>query len=388
MTQNQWFSVVQSLLCYVMPWVKKTLFLLLLSFVSLYAYGANLDFSLKEVPTNYRIRQWNSNLNSVKYNNELSKSFGDLNFSIPKEFLVYDSSSELNLRESLINWRKSTPVAYGNPRTVNGTGYYPFKNADGGFSYIALEHLLDRREKHPKLNVVFQNSRPQASNGTRVRLRRVSLSTSQPPVPKPPAQIEEITLTEESTLSEADSQNSTQRDVLSKLTRIRENPSSLSCSSNIGDAASCLVCNCYFEARGEPSDGKIAVNRTVLTRMERKGFPDDACGVIWRKAQNKRGKWVAAFSWTLQSYKNNRMNANEVKSCVSASISAVNRGTWQWDHFYNPKTASPSWGPTLAARNGDQMIGNHRFLNSGVGSKEVIDRLIFRNDEDNSEGVQ
>lgn len=369
-----------------MIWLKRTALLILLSFASLQAYSSNIEFSLTNPPTNYRIRQWDSARSTVVYNNQLSKSFGNLNFSIPEEYLVLDSSGNIDLSSSLQKWRTNTPVAYGNPRTVNGVGYYPFKNSSGGISYIALEYLLERKQNYSNLNIVFQNTRLLTNAGTRVTLRRATLSTSQPPVPKPPTQV--ITLSEEPTASETSSQNSTQRDVLAKLTRIRNNPSSLSCSSNNGDSASCLVCNCYFEARGEPSDGKIAVNRTVLTRMERKGFPDDACGVIWSKGKNRGGKWVAAFSWTLQSYKNNPMNANEIKSCVSAAISSVNRGTWQWDHFYNPRVASPGWGPTMAAKNGSQMIGNHRFLNSGVGSKEVLDRLIFRNDDNNSEGVQ
>ena len=60
------------------------------------------------------------------------------------------------------------------------------------------------------------------------------------------------------------------------------------CTNN-GDARFCMVCNIYFEARGEPYSGKVAVGRVVLTRQEKKGYPKSICGVIWARKQ---------FSWT------------------------------------------------------------------------------------------
>ena len=50
----------------------------------------------------------------------------------------------------------------------------------------------------------------------------------------------------------------------------------------------CLICNCFFETRGEPDDEKREVTRTVRRRILRTDFPNNACKVV-----NERGQ----FSW-------------------------------------------------------------------------------------------
>lgn len=42
----------------------------------------------------------------------------------------------------------------------------------------------------------------------------------------------------------------------------------------------CLALNIYFEARGEPEEGQLAVAHVVLNRVADRRWPDNACAVI------------------------------------------------------------------------------------------------------------
>lgn len=57
----------------------------------------------------------------------------------------------------------------------------------------------------------------------------------------------------------------------------------------ISATLACLATAIYFEARGEPIDGQLAVAEVILNRVASPDFPDDVCGVVWQKKQ---------FSWT------------------------------------------------------------------------------------------
>ena len=54
------------------------------------------------------------------------------------------------------------------------------------------------------------------------------------------------------------------------------------------DALTCLATAIYFEARGEPPVGRIAVAQTVLQRVYDHRFPDNVCDVV------KQGNY---YSW-------------------------------------------------------------------------------------------
>ena len=46
------------------------------------------------------------------------------------------------------------------------------------------------------------------------------------------------------------------------------------------EAIVCLATAIYFEARGEPTLGQIAVGQTILTRVEDYRYPDNVCDVV------------------------------------------------------------------------------------------------------------
>ena len=48
----------------------------------------------------------------------------------------------------------------------------------------------------------------------------------------------------------------------------------------ITEALVCIAVAVYFEARGEPSDGQLAVAQVVRNRVVSKDYPDEACQVV------------------------------------------------------------------------------------------------------------
>lgn len=57
----------------------------------------------------------------------------------------------------------------------------------------------------------------------------------------------------------------------------------------------CLAQNIYFEARGEPIEGKLAVGHVVLNRMADGRFPTKLCSVIRQGGDRHRNR--CQFSW-------------------------------------------------------------------------------------------
>jgi spore germination cell wall hydrolase CwlJ-like protein len=58
----------------------------------------------------------------------------------------------------------------------------------------------------------------------------------------------------------------------------------------------CLTRNIYWEAAGEPFEGKVAVAQVTLNRMQSGKFPDSVCGVVHQKNVFYE-KVVCQFSW-------------------------------------------------------------------------------------------
>ncbi|WP_119419569.1 cell wall hydrolase [Desertibaculum subflavum] len=57
----------------------------------------------------------------------------------------------------------------------------------------------------------------------------------------------------------------------------------------------CLAEAIYFEGRGEPREGQIAIAHVVMNRAAAKGFPGQVCDVIREGESNGTGK--CQFSW-------------------------------------------------------------------------------------------
>lgn len=62
-------------------------------------------------------------------------------------------------------------------------------------------------------------------------------------------------------------------------------------------AVNCLASNIYYESRGEPDEGKIAVGMVTINRTRDKRFPSTICGVVNQRTTAKSHS-VCQFSWS------------------------------------------------------------------------------------------
>jgi spore germination cell wall hydrolase CwlJ-like protein len=113
----------------------------------------------------------------------------------------------------------------------------------------------------------------------------------------------------------------------------------------------CLAKNIYYEARGEPLQGKIAVAQVTLNRVtHRTQFESNICGVVYAKHQ---------FSWTMEKHREPRGPAwHEAQAIAKAVIiGTAHLPDFRALYFHN-LTVKPQWNRTkeLVAR-----IGNHIF---------------------------
>ena len=115
----------------------------------------------------------------------------------------------------------------------------------------------------------------------------------------------------------------------------------------------CLAKNIYYEARGEPVQGKIAVAQVTLNRVtHRTEFDANICGVVYARNQ---------FSWTHERHREPRGDAWLEAQAIAR---AVLQGTAYLPNFralyFHNQTVKPQWSRTkeLVSR-----IGNHTFYN-------------------------
>lgn len=115
----------------------------------------------------------------------------------------------------------------------------------------------------------------------------------------------------------------------------------------------CLAGAVYFEARGEPLAGQLAVAQVVVNRSESGRYPADYCGVVYQRSQ---------FSFV----RNGRMPAIDRGSAAWRRASAVARIAHQglWDSpagdalYFHARYVKPSWSRTKIAR---ATIDSHIF---------------------------
>jgi N-acetylmuramoyl-L-alanine amidase len=74
--------------------------------------------------------------------------------------------------------------------------------------------------------------------------------------------------------------------------------------------AYCLAQVIYFEARGEPVQGQIAVAQVTINRRDSNLFPNSICKVVSQKAP-------CQYSWYCNGRSNNLPNNNEASKAIA-----------------------------------------------------------------------
>lgn len=115
--------------------------------------------------------------------------------------------------------------------------------------------------------------------------------------------------------------------------------------------AECLAGAVYFEAKGEPLDGQLAVAQTILNRTQSGRFPASICGVVMQPGQFSfvRGGGFPPIA----------RNSRNWKNAVAISHIALND---LWDSsvdnalFFHARRVNPGWRLRKIAA-----LGNHVF---------------------------
>jgi spore germination cell wall hydrolase CwlJ-like protein len=130
----------------------------------------------------------------------------------------------------------------------------------------------------------------------------------------------------------------------------------------------CLAQAIYYEARGEPERGRLAVAQVILNRANRPGYPETICGVVF---QNKNRKNRCQFSFACDGNKDtpkageiwDRSKA-EAKSlyecdadCRASKSKRWREPVWSSTHFH-ATYANPNWAKDFQRT---EKIGQHIF---------------------------
>lgn len=125
----------------------------------------------------------------------------------------------------------------------------------------------------------------------------------------------------------------------------------------------CLALNVYFEARGEPTQGQLAVALVSMNRVKSTRFPNTVCGVVWQPRQfswthdgksdqptDKRA-WSTARKIANFVYTNYQNLPSRVRHALDITRGAL--------HYYAPDLANPYW---VKNQEVTRAIGGHVFL--------------------------
>lgn len=116
----------------------------------------------------------------------------------------------------------------------------------------------------------------------------------------------------------------------------------------------CLARNVFFESRGEPLVGKIAVSQTVFNRLRTGKWGSTVCQVVYAPSQ---------FSWTLANHTKKPSGPEWVESRRAALLFLKGFRVTNLDKVdhYHATRISPYWNKRMTAKS---VIGHHVFYAS------------------------
>ena len=83
----------------------------------------------------------------------------------------------------------------------------------------------------------------------------------------------------------AEDETPAQQELVVRAESLRDLVSNFPADQELTGDMRCLAQAVYFESRGEPLDGQLAVAHVVINRAESSTFPDDYCSVVTQRAQ-------------------------------------------------------------------------------------------------------
>ena len=137
----------------------------------------------------------------------------------------------------------------------------------------------------------------------------------------------------------------TDADAAPSASTLRELVDQIETQDTLSEQMRCLAGTVYFESRGEPLAGQLAVAQVVINRAESPRFPASYCDVVYQRAQ---------FSFV----KNGQMPKIRTGSRAWERAKAIARIAHEglWDSaaedslYFHAKYVSPSWSRKKAHR--------------------------------------
>ncbi len=135
----------------------------------------------------------------------------------------------------------------------------------------------------------------------------------------------------------------------------------------------CLALNIYFEARGEPEAGQLAVGHVVMNRVASARFPATVCGVIRQGGHLRR--YRCQFSWWCDGRsdkpRNKRLWEKSAELALNVywgrSVDPTEGALW-----YHADYVKPSWRKDFER---GPKIGRHIFYSPAPRGTQIASRI-------------
>jgi len=125
------------------------------------------------------------------------------------------------------------------------------------------------------------------------------------------------------------------------------------------DDLQCLALTIYFEARGEPQGGKLAVASVVMNRVADRRYPNQVCDVVRQGGEWPRNR--CQFSWWCDGRSDNPLDHlawRESREIAWDVLRGATRDPTRGALWYHADYVSPDWSADLAR---GPRIGRHIF---------------------------
>lgn len=128
----------------------------------------------------------------------------------------------------------------------------------------------------------------------------------------------------------------------------------------------CMATAIYFEARGEPVKGELAVAQVVINRLKNPAYPGTICGVVY---QNKDMRNACQFSFACDGIPDRITDASAWTRAQEIARRVLYRQDW-WNAdigsstHYHANYVRPRWARTMKKM---EKIGHHIFYKTYGG---------------------
>jgi len=127
----------------------------------------------------------------------------------------------------------------------------------------------------------------------------------------------------------------------------------------------CLTKALYYEARGEPREGTLAIARVIFQRVRSEGYPQSVCGVVFQGSDRRTG---CQFSFTCSGAMRARRDeaawaeADALARRIMAEPAVLDEVRVAGATHFHAVTVDPVWADTYVRV---AQIGNHIFYRPG-----------------------